>query len=105
MASPANDDARQRSNVTPDRAARSDLAQAGPTASGATLLAKSRASAESGAMKAIDVDATILRIRKLHDDGKLTEAAKELIALRTAVPDADSRLPPELRAWAATVRP
>ena len=55
--------------------------------------------------KPIDVDAWIVRIRKLHDDGKLADAVKELIAMRVAVPDADRRLPPELRAWAATVKP
>ncbi len=47
----------------------------------------------------------IVRIRKLHDEGKLADAAKELLALRQAIPDADGRLPPELRAWAATVKP
>ena len=57
------------------------------------------------AAKPIDVDAWIVRIRKLHDDGKLADAAKELVAMRAAVPDADRRLPPELRAWAATVKP
>ena len=55
--------------------------------------------------RAIDVDAWIVRIRKLHDEGKLADAAKELLALRAAIPDADGRLPPELRAWAATVKP
>ncbi len=54
--------------------------------------------------KAVDVDAWIARIRKLHDDGKLADAAKELNMLRAAIPDTDSRLPPELRAWAATVK-
>ena len=61
--------------------------------------------AESTSGKPVDVDAWIVRIRKLHDDGKLAEAAKELVALRAAIPDADHRLPPELRAWAATVKP
>jgi hypothetical protein len=37
--------------------------------------------------------------------GKLTEAAQELAALRAAAPDADRRLPPELRTSAATVEP
>ncbi len=55
--------------------------------------------------RAIDIDASIVRIRKLHDEGRLADAAKELLALRQAIPDADGRLPPELRAWAATVKP
>ena len=89
-------------------------------ASGAGLMAKKAASAEMDsaardsatrdsatreAAKPIDVDAWIVRIRKLHDDGKLADAAKELVAMRAAVPDADRRLPAELRAWAATVKP
>jgi hypothetical protein len=52
-----------------------------------------------------DIDAWIARIHKLHDEGKLADAANELRALRRANPEADSRLPPELRAWAATVKP
>jgi hypothetical protein len=87
---------RQRNEVT---------AQSAPAASGAVALGKTTSSAESGFAKAIDVDGWIVRIRKLHDDGKLADAAKELVALRAAVPDADHRLPPELRAWAATVKP
>ena len=74
-------------------------------ASGAMALGKTAANADAASVKADDVDAWIVRIRKLHDDGKLADAAKELVALRKAVPDADIRLPPELRAWAATVKP
>ena len=68
-------------------------------------MAKTTARADAAAVPAVDVDAWIIRIRKLHDDGKLADAAKELIALRAAVPDADRRLPPELRTWAETVKP
>lgn len=91
----ARDDTRQRNEV----------AQSAPAASGAVVLAKKATSADTAAAKAIDVDAWIVRIRKLHDDGKLPDAVKELVALRAAIPDADHRLPPELRAWAATVKP
>ncbi len=98
---------------------RNEMPQSPPVAAGAVTLAKKSAGAEKdnemrGAAardaavkdsgKAVDVDARIARIRKLHDDGKLADAAKELNALRAAVPDADNRLPPELRAWAATVK-
>jgi hypothetical protein len=106
--------------VTSDDKRRNEIAQSAPAASGAVVMAKKAASAESDtatrdsatkdsamreAAKPIDVDAWIVRIRKLHDDGKLADAAKELVALRAAIPDADRRLPPELRAWAATVKP
>jgi len=47
----------------------------------------------------------VLRIRELHEAGRLDEAARELVAFRNAYPDADAKLPPALRAWAATVRP
>jgi hypothetical protein len=98
-----------------DKRQRNEVAQSAPMASGAGLMAKKAASAEPDsaardssmreAATPIDVDAWIVRIRKLHDDGKLADAAKELVAMRAAVPDADRRLPLELRAWAATVKP
>ncbi|MEO8346189.1 MAG: hypothetical protein ABI607_10890 [Betaproteobacteria bacterium] len=92
------DDLRTRSN---------EVARPGApaTAAGAVTVAKSALRQEATSAKAIDIDASITRIRKLHDEGKLAEAAKELVALRAIVPDADQRLPPELRPWAATVRP
>jgi len=83
---------------------RSELAQSAPAATGTVGLAKT-APASDVAAKAVDVDAWIARIRKLHADGRLSDAAKELVALRAAVPDTDHRLPPELHAWAATVKP
>jgi hypothetical protein len=46
----------------------------------------------------------VLRIRELHEAGRLDEAARELVAFRNAYPDADAKLPPALRAWAATVQ-
>ena len=95
----ASDEARERSAA----AAPSSFAS-GAAAPGTVALAKTASSADSSA-KAIDIDGWIVRIRKLHDEGKLADAAKELVALRAAVPDADRRLPPELRAWAATVKP
>ena len=103
-----------------DKRQRNEVAQSAPMASGGGVMAKKAASAEMDsavrdpatrdsamreAAKPIDVDAWIARIRKLHDDGKLADAAKELVAMRAAVPDADRRLPAELRAWAATVKP
>jgi hypothetical protein len=88
-----------------DTRQRNEAAQSVPAASGTVALGKTAASVDAGAAKAIDVDGWIIRIRKLHDEGKLTDAARELAALRAAIPDADRRLPPELRAWAATVKP
>jgi hypothetical protein len=84
---------------------RNETAGASGTAAGIVAMAKTTARADAASAPAVDVDAWIIRIRKLHDDGKLADAAKELIALRAAVPDADRRLPPELRTWAETVKP
>src|SRR4029453_10461480 len=38
-------------------------------------------------------------IRKLRDEGKMDEAAKELAAFRPAYPDHERLLPPDLRDW------
>ena len=111
--------------VAPSEAAASDSARAGPPSesseSGVTFAPqppslpqagasaahteKFAASPNARAARTPDAEAWIDRIRKLYDEGKRTEAAEELEALRAAVPDADRRLPPELRAWATTVEP
>ena len=95
LAEAARADLRQRSEAHPSA----------PMATGAVALGKNVARKDAAGAPAVDVDAWIARIRKLHDEGKLADAAKELIAMRAAVPDADARLPRELRAWAATVKP
>jgi Meckel syndrome type 1 protein len=102
-------DAKDRARMAP-KLASAPLAAAdvppvlpAPMASGAVALGKNVA--RQDAAPAVDADAWIARIRKLHDEGKLADAAKELVAMRAAVPDADARLPRELRAWAATVKP
>ena len=41
----------------------------------------------------------ITLIRKLRDEGNMDEAAKELTAFRTAYPDHERVLPPDLRDW------
>lgn len=53
----------------------------------------------------VDAAAAIAHIRQLHQQGKLSQAAEELRALRAATPEADQQLPVELRAWAATIKP
>jgi hypothetical protein len=88
-----------------DARQRNEAMQSAPAAAGAMALGKTATRMDAPAVSAADIDAWIVRIRKLHDEGKLADAAKELTALRAAIPDADSRLPRELRAWAATVKP
>ena len=46
----------------------------------------------------------IALIRKLRDENKMDEAAKELAAFRTAYPDHERLLPPDLRDWKPAAR-
>jgi hypothetical protein len=84
-----------------DTRERNEMAQQAPAGAEENKLSKKSSSAELEPAVPVDVDARIVRIRQLHGEGKFTEAAQELFALRAAIPDADRRLPPELRAWAA----
>ena len=87
-----------------DERQRSEPLQSARAAPAAMAVGKTAANSARPA-KDNDVDAWIVRIHKLHDEGKLADAASELRALRLANPDADGRLPQELRTWAATVKP
>jgi hypothetical protein len=58
----------------------------------------------SARAKARDPDAWLVRIRKLRDEGDVETAARELREFREIVPDAQARIPADMRAWAATVR-
>ena len=100
---PAEKKAESAESDVKDRARMTSKLAAAPEASGAVALGKTATRMDSAT--GIDVDAWIARIRKLHDEGRLADAAKELVAMRAAVSDADARLPRELRAWAATVKP
>jgi len=79
------------------KAVRRELAGNGVAADMATAT-----TAEAGMQPA---DAWVRRIADLHATGDDAAAAAELRAFRAAYPDADSRLPEPLRAWAATVTP
>lgn len=50
------------------------------------------------------VDEWIARLRALRREGRETEAQSALQDFRATWPDADTRLPPDLREWAATVK-
>ena len=79
----------------PQKAVRRELAGNGVSADMATAT-----TAEAGMQPA---DAWVRRIADLHAAGDDAAAAAELRAFRAAYPDADSRLPETMRAWAATV--
>jgi hypothetical protein len=53
--------------------------------------------------KARSPDDYIATIRRLRGEGKFDKAERELKAFRAAYPDADARLPTELRGWAIGV--
>jgi len=69
------------------------------------LAKKAPMNAAEAKQKARDPDAWIARIRKLRDDGNTAEAIRELREFREYVPDADRRIPPDLRDLANAVRP
>ena len=48
-------------------------------------------------------DDFVARIRKLFAEANMAEAQRELVAFRAAYADADTRLPADLRPWAASV--
>jgi resuscitation-promoting factor RpfA len=73
-------------------------------AAAARPLAKTTAN-QDAQTKARDPDAWIARIRKLRDEGNTADALRELREFRDTVPDAERRLPADLREWAAAVRP
>ena len=57
-----------------------------------------------GTVRGLAPQAWVERIRGLHAQQRLDEAARELNAFRDAYPDADRQLPPSLAAWAAGVK-
>ena len=88
-----------------ERAAEPMAKRAVPAADSARLAAAGVNASAERALAQRTAEDFVLRIRELHEAGRLDDAARELVAFRSAYPDADAKLPPELRAWAATVRP
>jgi len=80
------------------------MANRASPAADAAPVAAAGASAERRGAALRSPESYVLRIRELHEAGRLDEAARELVAFRNAYPDADAKLPPALRAWAATIR-
>jgi hypothetical protein len=87
-----------------------DAAERG-SAAGALIRPEASRAAAPAVAKQSAADAQVMspeqritRIRALLSEGRNEDAARELIALRAAYPDADARLPPDLKAWAATIK-
>ena len=79
---------------------RTEAAPAGtaPGSSAAPSERASRAAQDRGA--ALELEAWFARIRAVRDLGREEEATRELARFRAAYPDADTRLPADLREWA-----
>ncbi len=82
---------RERDTSRDDASARNAPAAASPE------LARSTASPAELQIRARDPDAWIARIRKLRADGRVAEAVAEVREFRRYVPDAETRLPTDLR--------
>ena len=92
---------RERDAVEQANAAGAMARSEAPRATAPALAKQSVAAADA---QATSPEQWIARIRALLADGKTQYAEQELIAFRAAYPDADARLPAELRAWAAAVK-
>jgi hypothetical protein len=108
---PAGSSTTKQESITPaapasatvtERAAELMAKRASPAAARAASAAGASAEGRVAALRS--PESYVLRIRELHEAGRLDEAARELVAFRNAYPDADAKLPSALRAWAATIQ-
>jgi hypothetical protein len=108
---PAGSSATKQESLTPaapasapvtERAAELMVKRVSPAADAAPATAGASAEGRVAALRT--PESYVLRIRELHEAGRLDEAARELVAFRNAYPDADAKLPSALRAWAATIQ-
>src|SRR5437899_872613 len=82
-----------------------DAARAGAlTADAANASVGASVDARAKVQPKLAVPDWITLIRKLRDEGKMDEAAKELAAFRAAYPDHERLLPPDLRDWKPVAR-
>jgi len=82
------------------RVQEADAARAGTLkADAANASAGATVDARAKVQPKLAVPDWITLIRKLRDEGKMDEAAKELTAFRAAYPDHERLLPPDLRDW------
>ena len=98
-----------RGSAPPERAAamvapQPDAAAVAPRDAAATPQGPRSSDSQAVAKMRTTADEWIDRIRRLHAQQRLEDAARELNAFRNAYPDADTRLPASLAAWAAEVK-
>jgi hypothetical protein len=74
-----------------------------PRAPAANRAAKAEGKQDVGETPSRSSDEWIARIRALRAQGQLPEARGVLDRFRGEYPDADARLPDDLRAWAAAI--
>ncbi len=85
--------------TTREREAARDETNARNAPAASPELARSNLSPAEWQTLARDPDAWIARLRKLRAEGRVAEAVAELREFRRYVPDAETRLPADLRQW------
>ncbi len=80
-------------------AARNEVVAQNAPAAASSELARSAANSAEWQARARDPDAWVARIRQLRNDGRVADAVVELREFRRLVPDAETRLPADLRQW------
>jgi hypothetical protein len=79
--------------------AQGTMRSAAPPSAKATAALPSERGAPAEARPRLPVAEWVTLIRRLRDEGRIDEAAKELTAFRAAYADHEHRLPPDLRDW------
>lgn len=75
------------------------MRRAAPASAKASVESQSQSGASAEAQPRLPVSEWVVLIRRLRDEGRIDEAAKELAAFRAAYPDHERQLPPDLRDW------
>lgn len=100
----AADGQRRESAERPAAAAATQAPASPPRRAQADAASQAAAATPAPKLAALSLVSWIERIRTLHADQRFDDAARELNRFRDAYPDADLRLPAELRIWAASIR-
>ena len=80
-------------------AAQGAMRGAAPASAKASAASQSERGVPTEARPRLPVAEWVALIRRLRDEGRVDDAAKELAAFRAAYADHERRLPPDLRDW------
>ena len=101
---PHRDEAAAAAAAPPTRTETRPDAREAPPAAASAQPAREADATNAPVSQDARIAKAIQRIRALRRDGREAEAVAALEQLREEVSDADMRLPPDLRAWASSVR-